>query len=110
MLLFALLYKIMPDVRIRWHDIWVGAGVTSLLFNLGKWGIGLYLGNSALVRTFGAAGALVVLLVWVYYSALIILFGAEFIKVFATQRGRAVLPASHAVHVYLSPKDASLGD
>ncbi len=110
MLLFALLYKVMPDVTIRWHDIWVGAGTTALLFNLGKWGIGLYLGNSTIARTFGAAGALVALLVWVYYSALILLFGAEFIKVFATQRGRAVLPASHAINVTWTPEDASLSD
>jgi membrane protein len=110
MLLFALLYKVMPDVTIRWHDIWVGAGVTALLFNVGKWGIGLYLGNSSLAHTFGASGTLVALLVWVYYSALIILFGAEFIKVFAMQRGRAVLPAPHAINVHWTPEDASLTD
>jgi membrane protein len=110
MLLFAMLYKVMPDVTIRWHDIWVGAGVTSLLFNLGKWGIGLFLGNSTLIRTFGAAGAFVALLIWVYYSAQILLFGAEFIKVFAIQRGRAVLPASHAINVQWTPEDATLAD
>lgn len=110
MLLFALLYKVVPDVTIRWHDIWVGAGVTALLFNLGKWGIGLYLGNIEIARTFGAAGALVAVLVWIYYSAQIVLFGAEFIKVFATQRGRAVLPASHAINVTWTPEDAGLSD
>jgi membrane protein len=110
MLLFALLYKVMPDVTIRWHDIWVGSAVTALLFTLGKWAIGLYLGNSALARTFGAAGALVALLVWVYYCSQIILFGAEFIKVFALQRGRAVLPAPHAFNVTWKPEDVSLTD
>lgn len=110
MLLFASLYKVMPDVNIRWHDLWVGSGTTAFLFNIGKWGIGLYLGNSTLARTFGAAGAFVVLLVWVYYSVMILLFGAEFIKVFATQRGRAVLPASHAINVNWTPEDASLSD
>ena len=110
MLLFASLYKVMPDVTIRWHDLWVGSGTTAFLFNIGKWGIGLYLGNSTLARTFGAAGAFVVLLVWVYYSVLILLFGAEFIKVFATQRGRAVLPAAHAINVNWTPEDASLSD
>jgi membrane protein len=105
MLLFALLYKIMPDTTIRWHDTWVGAGVTALLFGLGRWGIALYLGNSTLVRTFGAAGALVAMMVWVYYSAQIVLFGAEFIKAFALQRGRAVLPASHAVNIRWHPED-----
>jgi membrane protein len=110
MLLFALLYKVMPDVTIRWHDIWVGAAVTALLFNLGKWGIGLYLGNSTVASTFGAAGALVALLVWVYYSSQILLFGAVFIKIFATQRGRAVLPAPHAVNIRWTPEDHTLSD
>lgn len=109
-LLFAMLYKVMPDVSIRWHDIWVGAGVTALLFNIGKWGVGLYLGSTEIARIFGASGALVALLVWIYYSTLIILFGAEFIKVFATQRGRAVLPAAHAINVKWTPEDASLTD
>jgi membrane protein len=105
LLLFALLYKVMPDVVIRWHDIWVGAAVTALLFNFGKWAIGFYLGNTEVASTFGAAGALVAVLIWVYYSAQIVLFGAEFIKVFATQRGRAVLPARHAVHTNWTPED-----
>ena len=109
-LLFAMLFKIMPDVSIRWHDIWVGAGVTALLFNVGKWGVGLYLGSTEIARIFGASGALVALLVWIYYSTLIILFGAEFIKVFATQRGRAVLPAAHAINVKWVPEDAPLAD
>lgn len=110
MLLFALLYKVVPDVKIRWHDIWVGAAVTAILFNLGKWAIGLYLGNSKVVSTFGTAGALVALLVWVYYTAQIVLFGGEFIKVFATRRGRAVLPASHAINVTWTSDDATLID
>jgi membrane protein len=110
MLLFALLFKVMPDVTIRWHDIWVGAAVTSLLFNLGKWAIGLYLGSSTLARTFGAAGAVVVLLIWIFFSVQVVLIGAEFIKVFATQRGRAVLPAAHAINVKWTPEDASLVD
>lgn len=109
-LLFALLFKVMPDVTIRWHDVWVGSAVTAFLFNLGKWGIGLYLGNSNVASTFGAAGALVAVLIWVYYSAQIVLFGAEFIKVFATQRGRAVLPASHAVYIDWTPEDAPLAE
>jgi membrane protein len=110
MLLFALLYKIVPDVKIRWHDIWVGAAVTAGLFNLGKWIIGLYLGNTTIARTFGAAGALVALLIWVNYSCQIILFGGEFIKVFATRRGRAVLPASHAINITWTSEDATLVD
>jgi membrane protein len=110
MLLFALLYKVVPDVKIRWHDIWAGAAVTAVLFNLGKWGIGLYLGNSRFISAFGTVGAFVALLVWVYYSAQIVLFGGAFIKVFATRRGRAVLPASHAINVIWTSDDATLAD
>ncbi len=80
---FALIYKIMPRVRIRWHDVWVGAAVTALLFTLGKYLIGLYIGKSGVTSMFGAAGSLVVLLVWVYYSAQIFLIGAEFTWVYS---------------------------
>ena len=110
MLLFALLYKIMPDVTIRWHDIWAGAAVTAILFNFGKWGLGVYLSSSVIARNFGAAGALVALLVWVYFSSAVTMFGAEFIKVFALQRGRAVLPASHAVTFKWTREDATVID
>ncbi len=75
--LFAMIYKILPRVRIGWRDVWIGAGVTALLFNAGKTLIGLYLGTSGITSTFGAAGSLAVLLVWVYYSAQVFLFGAE---------------------------------
>lgn len=80
---FALIYKIMPRVRIRWHDVWVGAGVTAGLFTVGKYLIGLYIGKSGITSLFGAAGSLVVLLVWVYYSAQIFLIGAEFTWVYS---------------------------
>jgi membrane protein len=76
--MFALIYKIMPRVRIAWRDVWIGALVTALLFNLGKLLIGLYIGRSGIASAFGAAGSLAVLLLWVYYSAQIFLFGAEF--------------------------------
>lgn len=85
--LFAMIYKFLPNVSIRWRDVWIGALVTSLLFALGKFGIGLYLAKAGVGSTYGAAGALVVLLVWVYYSAQIFLLGAEFTKVFAERRG-----------------------
>jgi membrane protein len=92
-LVFALLYKYVPDVPVTWRDVWIGAIVTALLFNLGKFLIGQYLGHSATASTFGAAGALVVLLLWIYYSAQIILLGAEFTQVYAHQRGsRAKAP------------------
>jgi membrane protein len=80
--LFALIYKFMPRVHIRWHDVWIGAAVTALLFGIGKLLIGLYIGRSSVASTFGAAGSLVVVLMWVYYSAQIFLFGAEFIWVY----------------------------
>ncbi|RZL01668.1 MAG: YihY/virulence factor BrkB family protein [Rubrivivax sp.] len=80
---FALIYKVMPRVSIRWHDVWVGAGVTALLFTIGKYLIGLYIGKSGITSMFGAAGSLVVLLVWVYYSAQIFLIGAEFTWVYS---------------------------
>jgi membrane protein len=86
-LLFAAIYKLMPRVRIAWSDVWVGAFVTALLFSLGRVLIGLYIGRSAVASGFGAAGSLVVVLVWVYYSAQVFLLGAEFTWVYAHQRG-----------------------
>lgn len=80
---FAMIYKLMPRVRVRWHDVWFGAVVTSLLFTVGKLLIGLYIGRSGIASAFGAAGSLVVILVWVYYSAQIFLIGAEFTWVYA---------------------------
>lgn len=85
--LFALIYKVMPDVRVEWRDVGEGAFFTAILFSLGKLLIGAYLGNSALASTYGAAGSFAVLLVWVYYSAQLILFGAEFTRVRARLRG-----------------------
>jgi membrane protein len=89
--LFALIFKFLPDVRIAWRDVWMGAFVTSLLFSLGKTLIGLYLGNSAVGSTFGAAGSLVLLLLWIYYSAQILFFGAEFTQVYANRYGSKML-------------------
>ena len=77
-LLFALMYKMLPDVKLNWSDVWVGAAVTALLFTGGKYLIGLYLGRSTWIGVYGAAGSLVVVLLWVYYSAQIVLLGAEF--------------------------------
>jgi membrane protein len=85
--LFALLYKFLPDVDIQWGDVWIGALFTSVLFNVGKLAIGLYLGNSSVGSAYGAAGSLVVMLVWIYYSAQIVLFGAEFTQVYARSHG-----------------------
>jgi membrane protein len=85
--LFAIIYKFMPRLAIRWRDVWIGALVTSLLFSFGKFLIGLYIGKSGVESSYGAAGALAVLLVWVYYSAQIFLLGAEFTKVYAESHG-----------------------
>lgn len=97
--LFAAIYKFLPDVHAPWKDLWVGAIVTALLFNVGKFLIGLYLGNSSVGSTYGAAGSLVVLLVWIFYSAQIILFGAEFTQVYAKSHGSSIEPSKHAVRV-----------
>ena len=86
-LMFAAIYKVMPRARVRWRDVWIGAGVTAALFAAGKFAIGLYLGRSSVASAFGAAGSLVVVMVWVYYSAQIFLLGAEFTRVYAHSHG-----------------------
>lgn len=100
--LFAFLYKILPDVKVAWSDVWIGAAVTSGLFALGRYLIGLYLSRVGIASLYGAAGSLVVLLLWVYYSAQILLFGAEFTCVYANRYGSWVLPdensGGRAVH------------
>lgn len=85
--LFAMIFKFMPSVEIDWKDVWVGAGVTAVLFEVGKFAIGLYLGKSGVNESFAAAGSLVVLLAWVYYAAQIFLLGAEFTKVYSDDNG-----------------------
>jgi membrane protein len=98
-ILFAMIYKFLPDVVISWRDVWIGAAVTALLFTAGKYAIGIYLGRTATASAFGAAGSLVVLLFWVYYSALISFFGAEFTQVYARRYGPGIQPQEHAVRV-----------
>jgi membrane protein len=89
-LLFAAIYKILPDVEIGWKDVWSGAAFTSLFFSLGKFLIGLYIGHSGVASTFGAAGSAVIILVWAYYSSAILLFGSEYTRVKATYNGQKV--------------------
>ena len=84
--LFAMIYKLLPSASVAWKDVWVGAAVTSLLFAVGKWLIGLYLGKSAVASPFGAAGTLIVVIVWVYYSAQIFFLGAEFTRAYSLSR------------------------
>jgi membrane protein len=95
-LLFALIYKVLPDAKFAWHDVWMGATVTALLFTIGKWALGLYLGNQSASSAYGAAGSLVVLLIWIYYSAQIFFFGAEFTQVNARRAGEGVVPDEKA--------------
>jgi membrane protein len=96
MLLFAIIYKFVPDVRIAWRDVWIGAATTSLLFSAGKFLIGFYLGHSTVASIYGAAGSLVTLLLWVYYSSLMFFFGAELTQVYATRYGSKVTSAENA--------------
>jgi membrane protein len=96
-LLFALMYKVLPDVKITWSDVWIGAIITSLLFSVGRYLLGLYLGNGSFGSTYGAAGSLVIILAWVYYAAQILFFGAEFTQVYARRYGSQIVPARNAV-------------
>ena len=93
-LLFAMIYKFLPDIQIQWKDVWIGAALTSILFTIGKFFIGLYLGSSGVTSIYGAAGSLITVLLWVYYSSLIFLLGAEFTQVYATTYGSGVAPAA----------------
>jgi membrane protein len=86
-IVFAMIYKIMPRVDVRWHDVWLGAAITSLLFNVGRFLIGLYIGKSGVASGFGAAGSIAIILIWVYYSSQIFLLGAEFTWVYAKRFG-----------------------
>jgi membrane protein len=98
-LLFAIIFKVLPDARIRWRDVWIGSLVTSLLFMLGKFLIGFYLGQSTLSSAYGAAGSVVIVLLWVYYSSIILYFGAEFTQVYAYRFGARISPRPYAVWV-----------
>ncbi|HXB58346.1 MAG TPA: YihY/virulence factor BrkB family protein [Candidatus Acidoferrales bacterium] len=95
-LLFAMMFKLLPDVLIAWRDVWVGSFVTALFFTAGKYLLGAYLGRSTLSSAYGAAGSFVVVLLWVYYSAQILLFGAASIRVYAREHGSGIKPAANA--------------
>ena len=98
-LLFAIIFKFLPDAEIRWRDVWIGAGMTAIFFAIGKWALGLYLGSGSAASAYGAASSLITLLLWVYYSSQILLFGAEFTQVYANRAGRDIKPAEHAIRV-----------
>jgi membrane protein len=95
-LLFALMFKFIPDIRIAWRSVWLGAIVTAVLFTVGKFLIGLYLGRGSVTNTFGTAGSLALILLWIYYSSQIVFLGAEFTQVYANRFGEKPTPKSHA--------------
>src|SRR5436190_736568 len=98
-LLFAIIFKFLPDAKIQWRDVWIGAAMTAIFFAIGKWALGLYLGSGSAASAYGAASSLITLLLWVYYSSQILLFGAEFTQVYAGYAGRGVAPDEHAIRV-----------
>jgi membrane protein len=95
-LLFAMIFKFLPDVKIGWNDVWIGAAGTALLFVIGKFLIGWYLGNASISSSYGAAGPVIVMIIWIYYSAQILFLGAEFTQVYANRYGSRVVPKEHA--------------
>jgi membrane protein len=97
--LFGLIFKVLPDVKIAWSDVLVGASLTSVLFSIGRFLLGQYLGNGSFGSTYGAAGSLVVILAWVNYAAQILFFGAEFTQVYSRRHGSGIVPTKNAVHV-----------
>lgn len=95
--LFALMFKTVPDAHIAWRDVWIGSAVTAGLFTLGKFGLGIYLGSAGVSSAYGAAGSIVALVIWVYYSSQVLLLGAEFTQVYARRYGSRITPDDHAV-------------
>jgi membrane protein len=107
--LFAAIFKVLPDATVAWRDVWVGAAVTAVLFVVGKFAIGFYLGRSNPGEAFGAAGSLAVMLVWIYYSSMILLYGAEFTQAWAEGRGGGIAPERGAVRVVQEKKEVREG-
>ncbi len=107
--LFTLLYSFLPDVKLRWRDVVVGAFVTAVLFSIGKQLIGLYLGQSTTASTYGAAGSVIVLLLWVYYSSQVVLLGAEFTRIYTHHEGRRPRPETFATKDPAAPKKVTSG-
>lgn len=95
--LFGLIFKVLPDVKITWSDVWIGAALTSVLFSLGRFLLGQYLGNGSFGSAYGAAGSIVVVIAWVYYAAQILFFGAEFTQVYARRYGSQIVPDKNAI-------------
>lgn len=102
--LFSLIFKILPDAKVKWRDVLFGGFITAIFFTLGKLGIGFYLGHSNITSLYGAAGSLIILMVWVYYSAIILYLGAEFTKVYAKLYGEKILPNDYAEWIRIEEK------
>ncbi|MEO8516137.1 MAG: YihY/virulence factor BrkB family protein, partial [Flavobacterium sp.] len=98
-ILFSIIFRTLPDGKIAWKDALIGSGFTSAFFMIGKFAIGFYLGNSSIATVYGAAGSVIIILVWVYYSAIILYFGAEFTKVYARAHGNKIIPNDYAVEI-----------
>lgn len=109
-ILFALMFKILPDARIRWKDVWIGSIATSLLFVIGKFALGFYFGKANPGSTYGAAGSIVLLMLWVSYSCMIVFFGAEFTKQFAVHFGRKIEPTKDAELIELPEEEQLIAD
>jgi membrane protein len=97
--LFAMIFKILPDAKTQWRDMWIGAAMTAVFFLIGKWALGLYLGSGTAASAYGAASSLITLLLWVYYSSQVLLFGAEFTQVYASEFGAPLEPSEYAVRI-----------
>ncbi len=96
MLVFSLVFKFLPDVKIKWRSVWSGAAFTAVLFTIGKFLIGLYIAKSGAGDAYGAGGAVIIIMIWVYYSSIILLFGAQYTFVVAKQQGNPIEPGKHA--------------
>jgi len=96
-LIFGVIFRVLPDAIIKWRDVILGSMVTAVLFMLGKFGISFYIGSSDVGSTYGAAGSLIVILLWTYYSSIILYFGAEFTKAYAVEYGSEIRPSHYAV-------------
>ena len=101
--LFAVMFKVLPDAKIGWKDVWVGAFVTAVLFTVGRFAIGLYLGHSNSANAFGAAAALAIIFIWIYYAAIILFLGAEFTQVWVKRHGRTIEPEEGAIKIDSAP-------
>jgi membrane protein len=105
-----MMFKILPDAEIEWKDVWVGSAFTAVLFTISKLLLGLYFGNSDPASSYGAAGSIVLIMLWVSYTCLVIFFGAEFTQVYARRYGKRILPSSHAYHYKIVEETIEVGE